>query len=73
MYTQTIATKVLEIKIDVLEHHGKWLEGNPFQSYNIWMIQVVKESNFFIEKLLLLFIKDLQHFLDDHSLKFVIF
>ena len=73
MYMQTIATKVLEIEIDVLEHNGKGLEGNPFQLHNIWMIQVIKEFNFFIEKLLLLFIKDLQHFLDDHSLTFVVF
>ena len=50
---QTIATKVLEIEIGVFEHHGKWLEGNPFQLHNIWMIQVIKEFNFFIEKLLL--------------------
>ena len=73
MYTQTIATKVTEIEIDVFEHHGKRREGNPFQSHNIWMIQVVKEFNFFIEKLFLLYINDLQHFLDDHSLTFGVF
>ena len=70
MCTQIIVTKVLEIKIAVFEYHGKWLEGNPFQSHNIWMIQVVEKLNFFIEKLLLFLIKDLQHFLDKNSLTF---
>ena len=70
IYTQIIVTKVLEIKIDVFEYHGKWLEGNPFQSHNIWMMQVVEKLNIFIEKLFLFLIKDLQHFLDKNSLTF---
>ena len=62
MCTQIIVTKLLEIIIDVFEYHGKWLEGNPFRSHNIWMIQVVEKFNFLIEDLFPLFDQGLAAF-----------
>ena len=39
---QIIITKVLEIKIHVFEHHSKRLDGNAFQSHNVWVMHIVE-------------------------------
>ena len=67
MNTQIILTKVLEIEMHVFEHHSKRLDGNPFQSHDVWVMQIVEESYFFIEELLFFLIEHLQHFFNDNG------